>query len=163
MFIFVSIDSEFAKERERVEKRREFLKMRRAQQIELELNGYLDWIMKAEEVILNEDKTTDEEKMRIIEARRRAAARRIKQMREGMSKDRSHSIERVDTANDDDDTTDVPKRQNSLTALSFTGLDNRRSSQSPHRSSKDRQESCCKRFCCFSSIAEKVRFFFVFI
>lgn len=39
--------SEFAKERERVENRSEFLKLRRQQQIERELNGYLEWICKA--------------------------------------------------------------------------------------------------------------------
>lgn len=38
---------EFAKERERVENRRAFLKLRRQQQIERELNGYLEWIFKA--------------------------------------------------------------------------------------------------------------------
>lgn len=58
---------EFAKERERVENRRAFLKLRKQQQIERELNGYLEWICKAEEVILNEERTTDEEKMKIIE------------------------------------------------------------------------------------------------
>lgn len=41
--------SEFAKERERVESRRAFLKLRRQQQIERELNGYLEWICKAGE------------------------------------------------------------------------------------------------------------------
>ncbi|KAF3852852.1 hypothetical protein F7725_006207 [Dissostichus mawsoni] len=46
---------EFAKERERVENRSEFLKLRRQQQIERELNGYLEWICKAEEVILADD------------------------------------------------------------------------------------------------------------
>lgn len=39
--------SEFAKERERVENRSEFLKLKRQQQIERELNGYLEWICKA--------------------------------------------------------------------------------------------------------------------
>lgn len=58
---------EFAKERERVENRREFLKLRRQQQIERELNGYMDWICKAEEAILREDRTTDEEKQAILE------------------------------------------------------------------------------------------------
>lgn len=43
----VCVHSEFAKERERVENRREFLKLRRQQQIERELNGYLEWICKA--------------------------------------------------------------------------------------------------------------------
>uniref|UniRef100_A0A3B3CKV4 Voltage-dependent P/Q-type calcium channel subunit alpha-1A n=1 Tax=Oryzias melastigma TaxID=30732 RepID=A0A3B3CKV4_ORYME len=52
------LSGEFAKERERVENRSEFLKLRRQQQIERELNGYLEWICKAEEVILaEEDKT----------------------------------------------------------------------------------------------------------
>uniref|UniRef100_A0A8C1WNG5 Voltage-dependent P/Q-type calcium channel subunit alpha-1A n=1 Tax=Cyprinus carpio TaxID=7962 RepID=A0A8C1WNG5_CYPCA len=42
------LSGEFAKERERVENRREFLKLKRQQQIERELNGYLEWICKAE-------------------------------------------------------------------------------------------------------------------
>ncbi|XP_043938320.1 voltage-dependent P/Q-type calcium channel subunit alpha-1A [Protopterus annectens] len=41
------LSGEFAKERERVENRRAFLKLRRQQQIERELNGYLEWISKA--------------------------------------------------------------------------------------------------------------------
>ncbi|XP_056144457.1 voltage-dependent P/Q-type calcium channel subunit alpha-1A [Lampris incognitus] len=49
------LSGEFAKERERVENRSEFLKLRRQQQIERELNGYLEWICKAEEVILADD------------------------------------------------------------------------------------------------------------
>ena len=67
MWYNIYIYREFAKERERVENRRAFLKIRKAQQIERELNGYLEWICKAEEVILNEDRTTDEDKMKIIE------------------------------------------------------------------------------------------------
>ncbi|XP_069460425.1 voltage-dependent P/Q-type calcium channel subunit alpha-1A isoform X15 [Ambystoma mexicanum] len=51
------LSGEFAKERERVENRRAFLKLRRQQQIERELNGYMEWISKAEEVILAEDDT----------------------------------------------------------------------------------------------------------
>uniref|UniRef100_A0A3B3YX82 Voltage-dependent N-type calcium channel subunit alpha n=1 Tax=Poecilia mexicana TaxID=48701 RepID=A0A3B3YX82_9TELE len=43
------LSGEFAKERERVEKRQEFLKLRRQQQIERELTGYLEWICKAGE------------------------------------------------------------------------------------------------------------------
>lgn len=39
--------SEFAKEREKVENRQEFLKLRRAAQLERELNGYVQWICKA--------------------------------------------------------------------------------------------------------------------
>uniref|UniRef100_A0A4X2MAQ2 Voltage-dependent P/Q-type calcium channel subunit alpha n=1 Tax=Vombatus ursinus TaxID=29139 RepID=A0A4X2MAQ2_VOMUR len=43
------LSGEFAKERERVENRRAFLKLRRQQQIERELNGYMEWISKAGE------------------------------------------------------------------------------------------------------------------
>ncbi|KAM6957182.1 LOW QUALITY PROTEIN: voltage-dependent P/Q-type calcium channel subunit alpha-1A [Aplochiton taeniatus] len=53
------LSGEFAKERERVENRSEFLKLRRQQQIERELNGYLEWICKAEEVILADDDDGD--------------------------------------------------------------------------------------------------------
>ncbi|KAG8186479.1 hypothetical protein JTE90_009235 [Oedothorax gibbosus] len=61
------LSGEFAKERERVENRQEFLKLRRAQQLERELNGYVEWICRAEEVILNEERTTEEEKLHIME------------------------------------------------------------------------------------------------
>ncbi|XP_072014634.1 voltage-dependent calcium channel type A subunit alpha-1-like isoform X8 [Amphiura filiformis] len=67
------LSGEFAKERERVENRRAFLKLRRQQQLDKELNGYLEWICKAEEVMLNDNTITDEERA-AIEARRRAAA-----------------------------------------------------------------------------------------
>ncbi|ELK07437.1 Voltage-dependent N-type calcium channel subunit alpha-1B [Pteropus alecto] len=56
------LSGEFAKERERVENRRAFLKLRRQQQIERELNGYLEWIFKAEEVMLAEEDRNAEEK-----------------------------------------------------------------------------------------------------
>ncbi|WAR31930.1 CAC1A-like protein [Mya arenaria] len=41
------LSGEFAKERERVENRRAFFKLRRRQQLDRELNGYLEWICKA--------------------------------------------------------------------------------------------------------------------
>ncbi|KAG7476842.1 hypothetical protein MATL_G00087110 [Megalops atlanticus] len=56
------LSGEFAKERERVEKRQEFLKLRRQQQIERELTGYLEWICKAEEVLLAEEDKIAEDK-----------------------------------------------------------------------------------------------------
>ncbi|KAL0965374.1 hypothetical protein UPYG_G00280480 [Umbra pygmaea] len=56
------LSGEFAKERERVEKRQDFLKLRRQQQIEKELTGYLEWICKAEEVLLEEEDEHAEEK-----------------------------------------------------------------------------------------------------
>ncbi|KAM7535463.1 hypothetical protein Aperf_G00000089211 [Anoplocephala perfoliata] len=65
------LSGEFAKERERVEKRRTFLKLRRQQQTERELDGYIEWIHKAEEVILAEEQTTMEDKIRILRERHR--------------------------------------------------------------------------------------------
>nr|XP_043882709.1 calcium channel, voltage-dependent, N type, alpha 1B subunit, a isoform X4 [Solea senegalensis] len=56
------LSGEFAKERERVEKRQRFLKLRRRQQIERELTGYREWICKAEEVMLAEEDKNAEEK-----------------------------------------------------------------------------------------------------
>uniref|UniRef100_A0A671PYU1 Voltage-dependent calcium channel type A subunit alpha-1 n=1 Tax=Sinocyclocheilus anshuiensis TaxID=1608454 RepID=A0A671PYU1_9TELE len=45
------LSGEFAKERERVENRRAFMKLRRQQQIERELNGYRAWIDRADNKI----------------------------------------------------------------------------------------------------------------
>lgn len=52
IFYFVNVTGffpyrEFAKERERVENRQEFLKNRRKNQLERELSGYVEWICKA--------------------------------------------------------------------------------------------------------------------
>lgn len=80
---------EFAKEREKVENRQAFLKLRRDQQVEREFGGYIDWICKAgtnmsftlkisfessggffsvsEELILAEERTTDETRKHIVE------------------------------------------------------------------------------------------------
>uniref|UniRef100_A0A8C2VYM6 Voltage-dependent P/Q-type calcium channel subunit alpha-1A n=1 Tax=Chinchilla lanigera TaxID=34839 RepID=A0A8C2VYM6_CHILA len=71
------LSGEFAKERERVENRRAFLKLRRQQQIERELNGYMEWISKAEEVILAEDET-DVEQRHPFDALRRATIKKSK-------------------------------------------------------------------------------------
>ncbi|XP_029772461.1 voltage-dependent P/Q-type calcium channel subunit alpha-1A [Suricata suricatta] len=71
------LSGEFAKERERVENRRAFLKLRRQQQIERELNGYMEWISKAEEVILAEDET-DGDQRHPFDALRRATVKKSK-------------------------------------------------------------------------------------
>ncbi|ESN95222.1 hypothetical protein HELRODRAFT_128993, partial [Helobdella robusta] len=81
------LSGEFAKEREKVESRRAFLKLRKRQQVDRELDGYLEWICKAEEVILSEEKTTDEERLKIIQARQKIAATKMKQMQQLGSKD----------------------------------------------------------------------------
>uniref|UniRef100_A0A8D0CHD5 Voltage-dependent N-type calcium channel subunit alpha n=1 Tax=Scleropages formosus TaxID=113540 RepID=A0A8D0CHD5_SCLFO len=70
------LSGEFAKERERVEKRQEFLKLRRQQQIERELTGYLEWICKAEEVMLAEEDKNAEEKSP-LDVRRKASMQRL--------------------------------------------------------------------------------------
>nr|XP_026255373.1 voltage-dependent P/Q-type calcium channel subunit alpha-1A isoform X3 [Urocitellus parryii] len=72
------LSGEFAKERERVENRRAFLKLRRQQQIERELNGYMEWISKAEEVILAEDEADVEQRHPFDGALRRATVKKSK-------------------------------------------------------------------------------------
>ena len=65
----LKFESEFAKERERVENRRTYLKVRRQQQMDKELHGYIDWICKAEEAILKEEKTTELERRHIMDSK----------------------------------------------------------------------------------------------
>ena len=60
------VSREFAKERERIEKRRAFLKLKQRQDVERQLHGYLEWICKAEEIILSEEQTSEEMKKKII-------------------------------------------------------------------------------------------------
>uniref|UniRef100_A0AC34F530 EF-hand domain-containing protein n=1 Tax=Panagrolaimus sp. ES5 TaxID=591445 RepID=A0AC34F530_9BILA len=98
------LSGEFAKERERVENRREFLKLRRQQQIERELNGYLEWILSAEEVILKEDRTTEEEKAAIMEARRRAATKKLKTASKQQSTETEEDFEEEDDDEDEEET-----------------------------------------------------------
>lgn len=65
------LSGEFAKEREKVENRQEFLKIRQAAQVERELDGYVEWVCKAEEVILAEERTTEEERRHIFASKPR--------------------------------------------------------------------------------------------
>ncbi len=64
------LSGEFAKEREKVEGRAAFLKMRRAQQMEKEIDIYIDWISRAEEAILREKTTTEQEKRHIMTSKK---------------------------------------------------------------------------------------------
>eukprot|EP00095_Tigriopus_kingsejongensis_P005232 maker-scaffold1237_size53912-snap-gene-0.7 protein:Tk05232 transcript:maker-scaffold1237_size53912-snap-gene-0.7-mRNA-1 annotation:"hypothetical protein DAPPUDRAFT_333049" len=125
------LSGEFAKERERVENRQAFLKLRRQQQLERELNGYVDWICKAEEVILAEERTTDEERSHIMEARKRAANKRKKMQKLGKSRS---------TETDDDD--DEPDEGLSQASAFRTRLRN--------------QGGCCQQFW---RCEKRVRFF----
>ncbi|XP_052403727.1 voltage-dependent P/Q-type calcium channel subunit alpha-1A isoform X7 [Carassius gibelio] len=72
------LSGEFAKERERVENRREFLKLKRQQQIERELNGYLEWICKAEEVILADEDNDPDDRIPFDGSRRRPTIKKNK-------------------------------------------------------------------------------------
>uniref|UniRef100_W5KNP2 Voltage-dependent calcium channel type A subunit alpha-1 n=1 Tax=Astyanax mexicanus TaxID=7994 RepID=W5KNP2_ASTMX len=56
--LVLGVLSEFAKERERVENRRAFMKLRRQQQVERELNGYRAWIDRAEVMLAEENKNS---------------------------------------------------------------------------------------------------------
>lgn len=47
------LSGEFAKEREKVENRQAFLRIRRQQQLERELDGYVEWICKAGKSLLS--------------------------------------------------------------------------------------------------------------
>ncbi|XP_059351425.1 voltage-dependent calcium channel type A subunit alpha-1-like isoform X4 [Daphnia carinata] len=124
------LSGEFAKERERVENRQAFLKLRRQQQLERELNGYVEWICKAEEVILAEERTTEEEKLHIMEARRRAAAKRKKLKHLG----KSRSTDTEDEENEDEPD-EVPKKKG------FKGF-----SRASYLKSKVKNKGACKRF-----------------
>uniref|UniRef100_A0AAY4EK69 Voltage-dependent N-type calcium channel subunit alpha n=1 Tax=Denticeps clupeoides TaxID=299321 RepID=A0AAY4EK69_9TELE len=77
------LSGEFAKERERVEKRQEFLKLRRQQQIERELTGYMEWICKAEEVMLAEEDKNAEEKSPLDVLKRSKKSKNIINAEEG--------------------------------------------------------------------------------
>ncbi|KAF6292541.1 calcium voltage-gated channel subunit alpha1 E [Rhinolophus ferrumequinum] len=79
------LSGEFAKERERVENRRAFMKLRRQQQIERELNGYRAWIDRAEEVMLAEENKNSGTSA--LEVLRRATIKRSRT--EAMTRDSS--------------------------------------------------------------------------
>ncbi|ESO09535.1 hypothetical protein HELRODRAFT_73530, partial [Helobdella robusta] len=82
------LSGEFAKERERVESRRAFLKLRKQQQIERELNGYLEWICKAvAAVYIYMQLTLHNFHMSILISRRRVATRKMKQIKTSMNKE----------------------------------------------------------------------------
>ncbi|XP_030853656.1 voltage-dependent calcium channel type A subunit alpha-1 isoform X7 [Strongylocentrotus purpuratus] len=75
------LSGEFAKERERVENRRAFLKLRRQQQIDKELMGYLEWICKAEEVMLNDKSISEEEREAIEEKKKKKRKKKFVRIR----------------------------------------------------------------------------------
>ncbi|XP_040575808.1 voltage-dependent calcium channel type A subunit alpha-1 isoform X2 [Lepeophtheirus salmonis] len=76
------LSGEFAKEKDRVESRAGFLLLKEEQKLEREMNGYMNWICKAEDLVLAEERTSEYDKKRIVEARRKAAEGKRKQKTE---------------------------------------------------------------------------------
>ena len=73
MIVSKTICREFAKEKERVESRAGFMQLKEQQKLEKELNGYVEWICRAEDLVLAEERTTEADKVLIMEARQKAA------------------------------------------------------------------------------------------
>ena len=86
MIVFKSI-REFAKEKERVESRAGFMQLKEQQKLEKELNGYVEWICRAEDLVLAEERTTEADKVLIMEARQKAAAKMKKLSIKGRKQD----------------------------------------------------------------------------
>ncbi|XP_074596871.1 calcium voltage-gated channel subunit cacophony isoform X2 [Brevipalpus obovatus] len=85
------LSGEFAKERERVDQRQKFLKKRIRSQLQQELEGYVEWIIRAEDVILAEERTTEEERVHILELKRRRET--TKDKNKGKSKNQDEEEE----------------------------------------------------------------------
>ena len=62
-----SVCREFAKEKERVESRAGFMQLKEQQKLEKELNGYVEWICRAEDLVLAEERTTEADRVLIME------------------------------------------------------------------------------------------------
>ena len=86
MIVLKSI-REFAKEKERVESRAGFMQLKEQQKLEKELNGYVEWICRAEDLVLAEERTTEADKVLIMEARQKAAAKMKKLSIKGRKQD----------------------------------------------------------------------------
>jgi len=91
------LSGEFAKEKERVESRAGFMALKEQQKLEKELTGYVEWICRAEDLVLAEDRTTEADKELIMEARKKQADKLKK-----MSSTKADSVE---TNSVDDDGT----------------------------------------------------------
>ena len=63
---------EFAKEKERVESRAGFMALKESQRLERELTGYVDWICRAEDLVLAEERTTESDREMILEGEQRS-------------------------------------------------------------------------------------------
>ncbi|XP_043276713.1 voltage-dependent calcium channel type A subunit alpha-1 isoform X4 [Venturia canescens] len=107
------LSGEFSNERTRVERRAEYQKAKRKHLFTTAFSSYLKWITQAEEVILAEERTTEEEKMHIIEARRRAMKAQKKKLK-NLGKSKSTDTEEEegeDEQGDDAPLVSVPKKK----------------------------------------------------
>ncbi|KAF6034243.1 CAC [Bugula neritina] len=73
------LSGEFAKEREKVESRRAYQRLRRQEQIDKQLEGYMEWLSRAETLIMEDEATSDAAKMKIITSRKDTQLRNQKQ------------------------------------------------------------------------------------
>ncbi|KAK0092187.1 hypothetical protein PV326_001978, partial [Microctonus aethiopoides] len=89
------LSGEFSNERTRVERRAAYRKAKTKKLFTTAFTSYLKWITQAEEVILAEERTTEEEKMHIIEARRRAIKAQRKKLK-NLGKSKSTDTEEED-------------------------------------------------------------------
>lgn len=62
--MFEPLDREFSKEREKAQARGDFMKLRKKQQIEEDLRGYLEWITAAEDIEMEGDEKKESDGMR---------------------------------------------------------------------------------------------------
>merc|ERR1719264_953792 len=67
------LSGEFAKEKERVESRAGFMALKEQQKLEKELTGYVEWICRAEDLVLAEERTTEADRELIMDARKKQA------------------------------------------------------------------------------------------
>merc|ERR1719483_868570 len=82
------LSGEFAKEKERVESRAGFMALKEQQKLEKELTGYVEWICRAEDLVLAEDRTTEADRELIMDARKKQADKLKK-----MSSTKADSVE----------------------------------------------------------------------
>ena len=72
---------------------------KRKERIERELNGYVEWISKAEDVILNEERTTEEERLHIMDIKHRRELQRKKREKQ---KQNENQTQKASTEDDED-------------------------------------------------------------
>ena len=63
------------------------MQLKEQQKLEKELNGYVEWICRAEDLVLAEERTTEADKVLIMEARQKAAAKMRKLNIKGRKQD----------------------------------------------------------------------------